>query len=175
MIQWVYRKGHPITNLEISLGDSELNVSIRQILESTYDELVKRDILINDNSTVEPLISENEIFAFPIEIKLFFSNSEPQTYTISVNKNDQTETIKLEKGYENYLQYISVDPELKILKEIRSLRVIDEVNLSKNKMTSSSNLCNQIGKGETVIERIEALRLLKNEKPTKEIIDLICD
>ncbi len=173
--QWVYRKGHPIINLEITLGDSELNVSIRQILESTYDELVKRDILINDNSTVEPLISENEIFAFPIEIKLFFSNSEPQTYTIRVDKNDQTETIKLEKGYENNLQYISVDPELKILKEIRSLRLIDEVNRSKDKMTSSSNLCNQIGKGETVIERIEALRLLKNEKPAKETIDLICD
>ena len=56
------------------------------------------------------------------------------------------------------IESISVDPEFKILKEIISIKVKNETRDFQLKKL----LYNQMKNGETIIERINALRLLKN-------------
>ena len=57
------------------------------------------------------------------------------------------------------IESISVDPEFKILKEISSIKVENETRDFQLKRL----LYNQMKNGETIIERINALRLLKNQ------------
>ena len=55
------------------------------------------------------------------------------------------------------LHYISVDPEIKLLKEINSIRFEDKIdNISHRDI-----LKNQLLNGETIIEKIEAIRYFR--------------
>ena len=66
------------------------------------------------------------------------------------------------------------NPELKILKEINSYKVADQVNEDSNKkFYSLSMLMKQLKHGETVVERIDAARLLQTESPSKDTINSI--
>ena len=175
--QWVYRKGHPVLDIDLVLSKDELKVIIKQINQSINNQnLIKKGILVNDPKAIEPLVDEQDVFEFPLEVKLYFADSEPKLFKLNINKNNYEHSIKLEKGYEQTLQFISIDPELKILKEISSYKVVDQVNEGSNKKFSSLlMLMKQLKHGETVVERIDAARLLKTESPSKDTINSIKD
>ncbi|HET7643617.1 MAG TPA: M1 family metallopeptidase, partial [Nitrososphaeraceae archaeon] len=175
--QWVYRKGHPVLDIDLILSKDELKVVVKQINPSiTNQNLTKQGILVNDPKAIEPLVDEQDVFEFPLEVKLYFANSEPKLFKLNIDKNNYEYSIKLEKGYEERLQFISIDPELKILKEINSYKVEDQVNEDSNKKFSSlSMLMKQLKHGETVVERIDAARLLPTESPSKDTINSIKD
>lgn len=173
--QWVYRKGHPVLDIDLVLSKDELKVVVKQINQSiTNQNLTKQGILVNDPKAIEPLVGEQDLFEFPLEVKLYFADSEPKLFKLNINKNNYENSIKLEKGYDERLQFISIDPELKILKEINSYKVADQVNEDSNKkFYSLSMLMKQLKHGETVVERIDAARLLQTESPSKDTINSI--
>ena len=173
--QWVYGKGHPVLDIDLVLSKDELKVVVKQINQSiTNQNLTKQGILVNDPKAIEPLVDEQDLFEFPLEVKLYFADSEPKLFKLNINKNNYENSIKLEKGYDERLQFISIDPELKILKEINSYKVADQVNEDSNKkFYSLSMLMKQLKHGETVVERIDAARLLQTESPSKDTINSI--
>jgi len=172
--QWIYREGHPVINIDLLLLQGELKVVVKQINQSIGQNLTKQGILVNEPNAIEPLVDEKDVFEFPLEIKLYFSDSEPKTFKLNITKNNYEQSIKLEKYYEKKLQFISVDPELKLLKEINSYKIEDQVNEdSNNKFSSLSMLIKQLQYGETVAERIDAARLLQAESPSKDNINSI--
>ena len=175
--QWVYRKGHPVLDIDILLSKEDLKVVVKQINQSiTNQNLTKQGILVNDPKAIEPLVDEQDLFEFPLEVKLYFADSEPKLFKLNINKNNYEHSIKLEKGYDETLQFISIDPELKILKEINLYKVTDQVNEDSNKKFSSlSMLMKQLKHGETVVERIDAARILQTESPSKDTINSIKD
>ena len=80
---------------------------------------------------------------------------------LKITKNNYEESIKLEKGYNNKLQYISIDPELKILKEINFVKFTVEIDGTPAKLTFMDMLTNQLKQGKNVVERIYATRSLR--------------
>jgi aminopeptidase N len=175
--QWVYREGHPVLDINLELSKDELKIVVKQVNQSIINQnLIKQGIIVNDPKAIEPLIDEQDIFEFPLDVKLYFSDSEPKLFKLNINKNNYEQSIKLEKGYEQTLKFISIDPELKILKEINSYKVEDKINEGFNKKFSSlSLLVKQLKYGETVVERIDAARLLQAESPSKDTLNSIKD
>ena len=126
--QWVYGKGHPVLNMDLLLSKEELKVVVKQINQSINQNLTQQGIVVNDPTAIEPLVNEQNIFEFPLEITLYFSDSEPKLFKFDITKNNYEQSIKLKKDYEKKLLFISIDPKLKILKEINSYKIEDHVN-----------------------------------------------
>jgi aminopeptidase N len=135
--QWLYRAGHPILNIEFVIekdGEKELlKIKIKQIEKADAQDSIEE--LAKDEGS-EKLIDEKEFFVFPLDIKLCFSDFagiEPtKTFSFEVLKRENEFTIDLtEKGIKK-LHYISIDPELKILREINSIKFEDKVDSIKH-------------------------------------------
>jgi len=73
-----------------------------------------------------------------------------------VNNNDSESFVDIVGNFN--IESISIDPEFKILKEISSIKVVNETRDFQLKKL----LHNQVKYGETIVERIDALRLLKD-------------
>ena len=69
-------------------------------------------------------------------------------------------TIDIEEKKLKELKYISIDPNLKILKEIRAIKLNDDLY----SLTLIDFLKNQLEEGETSYERIQAARYIRNER-----------
>ena len=150
--QWVYRKGHPILDIQYSLLKNQIKINIRQVKERKED--------IQEETKIE-LVDENEVFKFPLDIKLHFSNFEGKNSDIRllhILKNDEESTIDIEEKKLKELKYISIDPNLKILKEIRAIKLNDDMY----SLTLIDFLKNQLEEGETSYERIQAARYIRN-------------
>ena len=74
---------------------------------------------------------------------------------IEISKKVTEKTFNFRKNAQ--IRWISIDPDFKILKEIKSIKVVNETN----EFQLREMLKNQLIEGETVIERIEASRALK--------------
>jgi aminopeptidase N len=151
--QWVYREGHPILDIEYTLLKNQIKINIRQVKESKKD---------SPEETKSKLVDENEVFKFPLDIKLHFSNFEGKDSDISsfdILKNEEEITIDVEEKKLKELRYVSIDPNLKILKEIHAIKLNDELY----GLTLIDNLKNQLDEGETVYERIQAARYIRKE------------
>ena len=79
-------------------------------------------------------------------------------------------TIDLTKEGIKKLHYISVDPEIKLLKEINSIKFEDNID----GISQSDILKNQLLNGETIIEKIEAIRYFK-KIPSESFINPLRD
>jgi aminopeptidase N len=157
--QWIYKPGHPILNVEFVIernGETKiLKIRINQIkkanAQSDIEELVK-------DEPAEELVSKNDVFIFPIDIKLYYSDftgiGPAKTFSFNVTKNTNEFTIDLTNIGIKKLDCISLDPQIKILKEINSIKFED--NIDEVKYTDL--LKNQLANGETIIEKIEAIR-----------------
>jgi aminopeptidase N len=97
-----------------------------------------------------------EPFDFVLEVKLAFARSK-KIYTFRVSEKESALQIPVDGDVE----WFSVDPQLKILKTI-SIKAPKEM------------LVRQLQEGETVIERVEAARALK-DKSSDAVIDALKD
>ena len=146
--QWVYKAGHPEPEIEYSLEEEEEKGDVPDNLKLT----------IKVTQTQE---GSDIPFEFPLEVRLVFSNEsidkKPQTIHVSqkvteYSINDISKDVRIKS--------ISINPEFKILKEIKSVKISEE----KDNFKLKEILTNQLTDAKTVFERIQAARLLKDKK-----------
>ena len=155
--QWLYKAGHPVLKIKISFKKVNekfiINLNVTQVKEE------------KSNNKKEELIDENEAFSFPLDFKLYFLNDknyENKTNTFSITSNANDFVIEFDESKMKNLKFISIDPELKILKVIKSI----EIEENSYDFNISKMLRYQLKDGDTVIERIDAARLIANSKDT---------
>jgi len=151
--QWIFKKGHPELDIEISLLGLELN-------KNSPTNKLKIKIVqhpIHGNDTEYPRFS-----AFYLEIRI-------QYLDIYGQDNNQLVSMKVDGDISEHefdilsnstIKMISIDPFYKILKEIKSIKILNETRTFQLKTL----LINQLYHGNTVIERINATRSLRNMK-----------
>ena len=147
--QWIYRAGHPVLDIELSLDNSQLGIIIRQVSGGKNE----------DDEHKEDPESKITTFDIQIDVKLWFSpsaNTEPETHTFDTSNEENIFKIDIDATKVNELKYVSMDPELKVLKKIRSIKV---TNWPKH-FQIKELLKEQLKHGESVVERIDAARLL---------------
>ncbi len=142
--QWVFRKGHPELNIDISILDTN-KVKIKVVQ-----------------------IQEEDAFIFPLEIKIVTSNAKKnnennerkvliETIPITERETERTLRITMES---NKVDWVSIDPEFKILKEIKSFNAPTDMFIQ------------QLEKGETVFEKVQAIHALEAQS-SKNIIEVL--
>ena len=160
--QWVYRSGHPQLDIEFSLEEEDsrrIKIKIRQIhQEDDGSSNTDRD---NPNCC--------SLFEFTLDIRIVFST------TADIEINNKLEAIYISQRITEHsieipkdarIEWISIDPQFKILKEIKSIKITNETNEFQLK----EMLKKQLRKGKTIIERIEAARALKNQY-SEDVVD----
>jgi aminopeptidase N len=137
--QWLFRKGHPVLEIEYSLNNDsangkQINIKVKQVQE------------------------EDHPFVFSLDVRVVFfgesNHKEPQHYQISAKTFEQ----KIDIPPGETIKYISLDPNLNLIKEIKSVKIPEE----KDDFQLKDLLLNQLKNGYTIIERIQAASLLKN-------------
>nr|MBA3286366.1 M1 family metallopeptidase [Nitrosopumilus sp.] len=175
--QWIYKKGHPEIDIEISLdhnnGEDDddadngndnnrkgndnrlLKLKITQVQEEKKDGSgggVDAAISLEDGKTM---------FEFPIDVKITLSNNNDEerhreVHIIQISKKIAENTFDIPSNAK--IEAISIDPDFKILKKVKSIKLADETKEFQLK----GLLLGQLHNGKTVIERIDAARLLQN-------------
>ena len=105
--------------------------------------------------------NSSRYYQFQLELKLNIvdksGQKSHQVHLMNVDNNDSKSFVDIDVN--SNIESISIDPEFKILKEISSIKVVNETRDFQLKKL----LYNQMKYGETIIERINAIRLLKNQ------------
>jgi aminopeptidase N len=141
--QWLYRSGHPEIEIELSLNQSnELQIKIKQV-------------------------QEGDPFFFSLEAKIVYKSGKEEIKTIEIVNKDQDYRYNLPAG-EEQIDWISIDPEFKILKNIKNIAIINETSNFQLREFLKQQLLN----GETVIEKIEAARELKKHY-SEDILEVL--
>jgi aminopeptidase N len=159
--QWIYTKGHPILDIELSLDNSQLSVIIRQVSDEKSE----------NNEHKEKPETKISTFNFQLDVKLWFSsgtNNESEIHTFDISEIDHTLKIDIDPTKVAQLKYVSTDPELKVLKEIRSFKVTNGPEHFQRKEL----LKQQLKYGESIVERIDAARLL-GEETSEDVINAL--
>lgn len=132
--QWVYGTGHPE-------------------LEITFDQ---------NANTIKVIQTQDRLFDFNLEVEASSSSTKnniisSKVYSFHIKERENIFPIPFFEGNKNEFQHqwLSIDPQFKILKEIKTYDV------------PIFMLTNQIKKGTTVISRIQAIASI-NEKLVKE-------
>jgi aminopeptidase N len=101
---------------------------------------------------------EDYSFVFSLDMRIVLSGEnnhrEPQHYQISAKTFEHK--IHIFPG--ETIKYISIDPNLTLIKEIKSVKITEE----RGDFQLKDLLLNQLKNGFTIIERIQAAELLKN-------------
>jgi aminopeptidase N len=146
--QWLYRAGHPELEIEYSLEENETDPTKLQF---------KMKIIQAQDDDVA--------FEFPLEVRLVFSSDnndkKPEIIDI-VQKITEYSYDEIPKDVQ--IKWISIDPDFKVLKEIRSIKIVEE----KPNFKSRDLLTNQLKYGKTVLERIQAARILRDKKYSED-------
>jgi aminopeptidase N len=160
--QWVYRSGHPQLDIEFSLEEEEDSRRIKIKISQIHREADGNSNTDRDNPNCYNL------FEFTLDIRIVFS-------TADIEINDKLEAIYISQRITEHsinipkdarIEWISIDPQFKILKEIKSIKITNETNEFQLKEMLKNQLC----KGKTIIERIEAARALKNQY-SEDVVD----
>ena len=157
--QWVYRSGHPHLDIEFSLEDlHRIKIEIRQMQHQKDDGRTSNTDYC-------------DLFEFTLDIRIVFSI----TTNTDIENNDNLVAIYISQRITEHsveipknarIEWISIDPQFKILKEIKSIKIANEThNFQLKEM-----LKNQLRRGTSVIERIEAARMLKKQY-SEDIVD----
>ena len=146
--QWLYRAGHPKLNIEFSLDEYNNKAKIKVIQ-----------------------VQDEDPFEFDLDIKIVYSNSEnsndPDLDLKSLKISEKEHEITLDmpidsNGKMKQIEFFSIDPYFKILKELDSIKVPPEflmLQLENNKNTN-------------VVERIQSVHALK-DKYSLEVISAL--
>jgi aminopeptidase N len=168
--QWIYGKGHPEIEMEVSMeqdnngysngnnkgGSSEAkNRKLKLKITQTQGEKEKKD---SDEFNPE---SNNSIFEFPLEVKIVFSvnnngENKQEKHVIQISKKTTENSYDISPDAN--IEAISIDPEFKILKKVKSIKITNETK----EFQLRGLLVNQLRNGKTIMERIGAARLLQN-------------
>jgi aminopeptidase N len=152
--QWLYKAGHPELEIEYSLVEKE-----RKGEENERANHSKQELKIKITQVQEDY--KNAVFEFPLELRVVLSNDskdkEPRTIQVSKKVTEYTYD---DIPKDAQIKWISIDPEFKILNEIKSLKVTEE----KKNFSLKLILTNQLKGGKTVFERIQAARILKDKQ-----------
>ncbi len=150
--QWIYREGHPDLHIDFTLqprdpkddGNPTKNLTIK--IRQGSDNL---------NSIEQTLYHR-----FQLEIKINLLDHAGKTrqvlHLMDVNGYTSESTVDIDSNFS--IGTISIDPKFKVLKNIKSVKILNETEDFQLKRL----LVNQMRIGETIIERINAVRLLKN-------------
>ena len=136
--QWVFKKGHPELDINISLHDTNmLKIQVVQV-------------------------QEEDAFVFPLEIKIITSSSKNDNEKSTLIKTIQVSERKTERIVEipmvnSKIDWISVDSEFKVLKEIKSFNAPTDMILE------------QLENGETVYDKVQSIYALQTQSPEKII------
>ena len=172
--QWLYTAGHPELEIQFSLIE-EKNHEGKQIKKI--------------KSKITQIQKDGFEFSFPLEVRIVCSNikkaDEEEKIVI-----DKTENIEISKKETDYtfkteipitttdttdtttiiIKWISIDPQLKILKEIKSITIVNQ----DEKFNLIDILKNQLENNDitTIPEKIGSLQLLKDcySKKTVELL-----
>jgi aminopeptidase N len=98
---------------------------------------------------------QQEPFSFALEVKLAFARGDDKTYTFNVTDKESMFQVPIDREFE----WFSVDPEFKVLKTV-SVKAPKEM------------LAKQLRYGQTVVERVEAARALK-EHSADAVVDAL--
>lgn len=147
--QWLYRLGHPV--LEIEFYYEEPNDEIKVQITQTQ---------------------VGDVFEFPLDIRLVFSDdrNDKRSEVIPISEKKLEKIFKI--PHDKKIKYISIDPDLKVLKEIRSIKISTSGNDDSSRQVKNM-LKNQILEGKTIYERIQAVRALNENYYSDELINLL--
>ncbi|MGI0051676.1 MAG: M1 family aminopeptidase, partial [Nitrososphaeraceae archaeon] len=161
--QWLYTAGHPELEIQISLIEEKNNKG---------NQIKKIKIKIKQ------VQKEDFEFSFPLEVRIVCSKKNDDKDNIII---DIIETIEITKKESDYtfkqeiqtdatiIKWISIDPHLKILKEIKSLTVVNQ----DEKLNLIDILGNQIESDiATISEKIVSIQFLK-DCYSKKTIDFL--
>jgi len=165
--QWIYRKGHPEIDIEYALIKDTSKNTNEQVNKLKIKITQSQNHAVNQESFIPP-------YQFQLEIKVKLQDISRQTkeiiHLVQISQWNFETFIDFDSSYS--VLYISVDPHFKILKSIKSIKVKDE---SKD-FQLKKILLDQLKKGDTVIERIDSARLLKDIYHGQgDIIDSLVD
>jgi aminopeptidase N len=137
--QWLFGKGHPQLEVKYSKENSTNNVKL--------------------------IIEQKQVdgkFEFPVEIKLVLLSSEGKRLsierTLDISERETEKVLQIPTG--STVEWFSIDPQLKILKEIKYIDIPQEIFIHKIENRKET----------TIIERIEAARNLR-EKPLDDLVE----
>jgi aminopeptidase N len=136
--QWIFSEGHPKLKIIISLTSSN-TVQIKILQEQ-----------------------DTHLFEFPLEIKVVTLINGRETSSINqimISNKEMTKTFEFDPTHQ--ILWVSIDPELKILKDIVSLQAPLELTLQ------------QIERGNTTYEKIQAIRGLNNHDFDTRIVNVL--
>ena len=133
--QWVYKEGHPELAIEFDLEENLLKITQ---LKKPY-------------------------FEFNLDVKISFSNSNiPKSLEFLIKPQHHNElkiSTSNESGKLNGIEWLSIDPDLKVLREIKSMDF------------PPSMILNQITNGNTIIERRQTLDAIDYKKISEQNLE----
>jgi aminopeptidase N len=138
--QWIYRAGHPELEIEYYLEKDSRKLKIKITQAQAGDT-----------------------FEFPLEIRLIFTNDDNDKKPETVQVSEKVAEYSFDIPKDADVRWISIDPEFKILKEIKSLNIAEE----KENFKLRNMLLNQLKGSKTVFERIHAARILQDKRDSE--------
>ena len=144
--QWIYKAGHPELEIEYSIVEKEIEKNIKSELKIKITQVQEE--------------GDDIPFEFPLEFKIVFSsdNNDKTPNTIQISQKVTEYVCNIPSSA--HIKWISIDPEFKVLNEIKSLKIVDE----REKFNLKDLLLSQLKNGKTVIEKIQAARILRDKK-----------
>jgi aminopeptidase N len=150
--QWIYREGHPDLHIDFTLqpfdpmaeGNPTKNLTIK----------------IRQGSDNPSSVEHTLYHRFQLEIKItLLEGTEKKRHMLHLmDVNGYTSESNVNIDSKCSIDSISIDPNFKVLKNIKSIKILNETEDFQLKRL----LFNQMKNGETIIERINAIRFLKN-------------
>ena len=97
--------------------------------------------------------SNNIAFEFPLGVRVVLSNdnNDKTPETIQISQKVTEYTIHEDIPKDVHIKWISIDPEFKVLNEIKSLKITEE----NENFNLKDMLANQLKYGKTIFERIQ--------------------
>ncbi|WP_148686341.1 M1 family metallopeptidase [Candidatus Nitrosocosmicus hydrocola] len=152
--QWIYRKGHPELEIEYTLQQSyDQTKSDKQLNKLKIKAIQSHQTQLKDHVFMPPYRFELE---FKIVIQDVFGRSKQISHLMNITQLSSESLVEIDGS--SSISYVSIDPHFKIIKTIKSIKVIDE----SKEFQLKNLLLNQLVNGDTVIERIQSTRSLKD-------------
>jgi aminopeptidase N len=163
--QWLYRKGHPEIEIEYTLKRSASQTNSDKIINTLKVKVIQSQTHIDDQVFLPP-------YQFGLEMKIVVVDilgTKKETLHL-MNISHWSSESSFEFDGKSSVYYVSIDPQFKILKNIKSIKINDE----SEDFQLKNILLNQLKYGDTIIERIQAARILKDVY-SDDIIEILQD
>jgi aminopeptidase N len=151
--QWIYREGHPDLHVDFVLQHDN-SIDGRNPTTNLTIKIIQGN---DDMNSVEHTLYHR--FKLEIKINLLDRTGKKRqiSHLMDVNGYTSESTVEIDNNFS--IDSISIDPNFKVLKNIKSIKILNETEDFQLKRL----LVNQMKKGETTVEQINAVRLLKDQ------------